>query len=599
MKNKRTLQTLIAVFISVFILFIFNGCGNKKKKTNSHKTDKTIVSLTPTSSPLPEVPLKNTPGETPLKSPDKKTFGNIIPEIKKGGFTKKEIEEISKDGYLSYFYRRKYSKPEVKIVWDAVNKLLPQYTHKDKLLATRSILAYHWVVYRTTANHNMSANIRVTKKYRNLIKRYSKLHEIPHEMMEGVITWENSGGISRRSWAACVGVGQLSAGAVHTSHRFYVPYVKKEKKLASAYRKLNKSFNFPLLKMTGKKHEENARLFNVAKRHRKKRIELGVKDERIIPECNIEDAAIYLKLLYNNYAGRMDLAISAYHNGGLNNNDIIGNHLKRLSGGKTGGSMTQKEIMSAINQYNLSFIDLWKDNTSRGMLSGLRTVFGHITTSANKRLSLGDESDIYPWKVIAGYAALDAPESIRKGLIEKYRGPWDVAECRGLRTYTDYNMIRRGIKSGWLVKLPSSMYKDNGIGAIKDATSSYLKKRKVYNYYVSPEMIGLLQEINSMYRQRTGNNRVKVPLRATLDSRILERYSPGSIPVRYRTHLQGVAVDIDLAKAPYHNKLYRILKELYLGDRIYFVRSGGANRVCINPRYGKYYYEKYRKLKSH
>lgn len=579
-------------------MFIFNGCGNKIKKLASRENHKTIVLLTPTSSPLPEVPLENIPGETPVKTPDKKAFGNIIPEIKKVGFTKKEIEEIGRDGYLSYFYRRKYSKPEVKIVWDAVNKLLPRYNREEKLLATRSILAYHWVVYRTTSSHNISANIRVTKKYRDLIKRYAKLHEVPPEMVEGVITWENSGGISKRSWAACVGVGQLSAGAVHTSHRFYVPYVKKEKKLASAYRKLNKSFNFPLLKMTCKKHEENAHLFNVAKRHRKKRIALGVKDGRTIPECNIEDSVIYLKLLYNNYASRMDLAISAYHNGGLNNNDIIGNRLKRLTGGKTGGNMTQKEIISAINQYDLSFIDLWKDNTSRDMLNGLRTVFGHITTPANRRLALGDESDIYPWKVIAGYAALDAPEPVIRGLIEKYRGPWDVAECRGLRTYADYNMIRRGIKSGWLVKLPSLMYKDNGIGNIEGATSSYLKKRKVYNYYVSPEMIGLLHEINDMYRRRTGNNKVKVPLRAALDSRMLERYTPASIPDRYRTHLQGVSVDVDLAKAPYRNKLYRILKELYLGDRIYFVRNGGANRVCINPRYGKYYYEKYRKLKS-
>jgi len=360
---------------------------------------------------------------------------------------------------------------------------------------------------------------------------------------------------------------------------------------------VNKKFDFPLLEVTGKKHEENARLFNVARRHRKKRIELGVKDERTIPSCNIEDAVIYLKLLYNNYANRMDLAISAYHNGGLNNNDIIGNHLNRLSGGKIGGKMTQKEIIQAINRYELSFIDLWKDNISREMLSGLRTVFGHKTTSANRHLSLGDESDIYLWKVVAAYAALDAPKPVLKGLIEKYRGSWDVAECRGLRTYTNYDMIRRGIRSGWLVKIPSSMYKNCGIGNLEGVTSSYLKNRKVYNFYVSPEMLGLLYEINRMYRRRTGNSKVKVPLRAALESKILERYSPASIPEKYITHLQGVAVDINLAKAHYRNVLYGILKELYLGDRIYFVRKDGANRVCINPRYGKYYYEIYRKLK--
>jgi len=236
-RKTSTIQISMIILISVFVLFIFGSCGDKKEGLKKGKTKKTVISLNPTSSPLPEVPLENAPGESPTKTPDKKDYGNIIPKIKKNSFTKKEIEEISQDGYLSYFYRRKYSKPEVKIVWDAVNKLLPNYSREDKLLATRSILAYHWVVYRTTPTHNMSANVNVTRKYRDLIERYAKLHDIPVEMVEGIITWENSGGISKRSWAACVGVGQLSAGAVHTAHKFYVPYVKKKRRLPDFIKK--------------------------------------------------------------------------------------------------------------------------------------------------------------------------------------------------------------------------------------------------------------------------------------------------------------------------------------------------------------------------
>lgn len=596
--GKHTFLRIIPVLL--ILLFLFPGCGggNKGKIPVDGAQSPGVQAgneLQPDNTQIPDVK-ENV--DLSKEIVEKTVEGGAENKIKTSGFTKEEMDEIKKDGYLSYFYRRKYSKDEIKIVWEAVSKLFPQYSKEDKLLATRSILAYHWVVYRTTPSHNMSANVAVTKKYRDLIEKYSKLHEVPVEMVEGVITWENSGGTSKKSWAACVGVGQLSTGAVNAAHEYYISHLKNKEEMVEIYDLMHGKFNFPLFHIAGKKHILQLDIFDVANRHRETRKKLKVDDERLIPDCNIEDAAVYLKILYNNYENRVDMAISTYHNGGLNNNDILTDYISRASGGKIKGKLTQKEIIAAMDQYKISFISLWRDHRSRDMLNGLRTVFGEITTSANQNLSLGDESDIYPWKVAAGYAALNAPDEVLNRLVEKYRGPWDVAECRGVRIYGGYDEVKAGIKSGWLVKLPSSLYNDKGVGGLQGGSKDYYKSRSMYNYYVAPETLGFLYELNKVYKGRTKNPEIKVPLNAALESKLLEKYGSGKVPEDYRTHLQGLALGVDIANAEHGDILLRILREFFLHDHIYLIRQKGKNRICVNPRYGKYYYEKYLEWKK-
>ena len=591
----------IKLIIIISILLIFPiGCGGGKKGETPVKVDESLKIKSADKSQPDNTQIPDVKDNVDLSKEivEKTVEGGATNNIKTSGFTKEEMDEIKKDGYLSYFYRRKYSKDEIKIVWEAVNKLFPQYSKEDKLLATRSILAYHWVVYRTTPAHNMSANVRVTKKYRDLIDKYAKLHEVPVEMVEGVITWENSGGTSRKSWAACVGVGQLSAGAVNAAHEYYISHLKNKEEMVEIYDLMHSKFNFPLFHIAGKKHIIQLDIYDVANRHRAIKKKLKVDDERLIPDCNIEDAAVYLKILYNNYENRVDMAISTYHNGGLNNNDILTDYIQRASGGKIKGKLNQKEIMAAMNQYKISFISLWRDHRSRDMLNGLRTVFGEITTSANQSYSLGDESDIYPWKVAAGYAALNAPDNVLKDLVNKYQGPWDVAECRGIRIYSSYDSIKSGIKSGWLVKLPSSLYIDKGMGALKGGSGEYYKNRSMYNYYVTPETLGFLYELNRVYRGRTKNKEAKIPLKGALESRILEKYGSGKVPEDYQTHLQGLSLNVDVANAEHGDILLRILREFFLHDHIYLIRNKGKNRICVNPRYGKYYYDKYLEWKK-
>ncbi len=493
---------------------------------------------------------------------------------------------------MAFFYRRKYDKDEIKTVWKVVNKLFPDYTKEEKKLAMRSILTYHWVVYHPTITHNILNNVRVVRTFEKYIKKMAKKHQIPEDMFISILTWENSGGLIRRSWASCVGIGQLSLGAVATAHQYYKPYVKKMGRLKYIYTRLNSTFHFPLFKILQLHAQREIYDFSIAKRHREIQQKLYIKDERHIPQCNIEDSAIYLKLLYNNYANRIDLTISAYHNGGINNNDILRDYIWRHF---HESPKKQKDIIKAIKKYNIKYISLWKDLRSRDMLNGLRTVFGDVTTYQNSHLSLKDESDIYPWKVAAAYGAyISGDVQIRK-LMKKYRGDWDVAECRGMKIYTSIEDIRKDIKKGLLVKLPP-FYIDRGISAKKNPSKLYKKKLYVYNYYVLPETAGFLIRLTKVLRKRSKDPNAKIPIRKALESKILpDKGIAQKIPEDLQTHLQGASLDIDIEKAPHRDILRRILKEGYLHDKIIIVQRKGIYRVCVNPRYGMYFYKFYKK----
>jgi hypothetical protein len=569
---------VIMLLLSIIILPFFTSCGHSERED-----DIVIVPIESGATPKPEGQVHKQ-GST--KTP------HVISVPKSDNFTTAELREIEKDGYLSYFYRRKYSPEEIRIVWHAVNTLFPEYSMDEKHQATRTILAYHWLVYRKTSFHNLPSNLEVTRQYEHLIDKYSRLHEVPAEMVKAVITWENSGCVAKESWAACVGVGQLSMGAVEAAHGYYVRHQEKLRGLARFYKARAEKFNFPLDHTRAIEYQNKVEFFDVAGRHRRMAKQLGIEDERLIPECNIEDAVIYLKMMYESYNNRMDLAISAYHNGSLNNNDIIRSYLSRRVGLNLADSMDHEKILDAVTRNNLKFIDLWNDTHSRNMLNGLRTVYGHITEDHNKHLALGDESDIYNWKVAAAYGALFASDETIRELMHKYSGEWDVAECRGLKLYSSTSEIDKDIQNGRLVKLPP-VCASTGLSDLSGAPSDYQRSKAHYNYYVLPETAGMLISIGSEYQRRTGKPDVKIPLRAALESRRLELYPPGNIPQRYHTHLQGVAVSIDFDRAADPRTLRQIVEEMYMHDRIYWIRKDGINRICVNPRFGRRFFNIY------
>ncbi|MCE1245469.1 MAG: transglycosylase SLT domain-containing protein [Firmicutes bacterium] len=584
----------LSLFLFLFILLcFFSGCAGKDG-TEIPQTDK---DETPSAVSSSSIPAFSEPEASDIKPPDdKKISGNesAIPVIKTKDFDQAELFEIKRDGYLSYYYRRKYTPVEIKTVWNAINAICPQYSKEEKLQAARSVLAYHWVVYKTTFAHNMNNNVGVTAKYRDLIRETSKLHQIPPEMVEAVITWENSGGVNRRSWAACVGVGQLSMGAVHTAHAFYTPYLRRHKQEAARYKALYRHLGWNIFLKALEVHQVELDKYDLAEKHKRLRKKLKIDDERLIPECNIEDAVVYLKLLYGNYGNRMDLAISAYHNGGLNNNDILKDYIKRVAGGIPTSELTQTEIIDAIKKYNISYISLWNDYRSREMMNGLRTVFGDVTGAHNGHLALGDESDIYPWKVIAAWGSQNVSTEVLNSIIDRYRGSvWDYVECKGMKIYDSYDSIKEGIDKGRLVRIPKGICSDAGLGKFEGMPADYVSERKKFNYYITPEMAGFLKELSEVYRGRTKNPKVRIPLRNALNSKALETSTGGLVPERMRPHMMGVSVEIALDKAPYRDKLIRILNEFYLHDHIFFARNGDYNRITLNPRFGKYYYQKY------
>ena len=250
-----------------------------------------------------------------------------------------------------------------------------------------------------------------------------------------------------------------------------------------------------------------------------------------MPICNVEDAVLFMRYLLDLYGDRVDLAISAYHNGVQNTDDLLLDWLKRHAREPVslkGGDRTA--LLEALGRYNLTYLRLWNDERSRCMLNGLFTMDGVPTTAANAREALGDESDLYPWKTLAAAAGLGAPPDLLASLMERYRGPQDEAEAKGFVPRPD------GLRN-----LPGGSR-------------------------VLPEVLAWVASVRARYRSRTGKD---CPIR------IIRRHDTP-------THQQGLAVDV----LPGHPLVRRILREDWLFDRI-FLRPLGrdALHVCLNPRF--------------
>jgi len=522
----------------------------------------------------------------------------VIPEL-----IEKLQESYSLNSVLQTVSYKKYPLDEVKSVRISVNTILPSYTDEEKNQTIMEVLSYHHVVYHETEWHHMERNVQVCRNYQKLIEEKAKLHKVPEAVVKAVITWENSGNTSSISYAACAGLGQLSEGAMERAHQY-------GKDMSKYY--ISKARFFSILyKTTGNDYYRreqiaNASLaeeFKIAERHRYLAKLAGVKDERLVPECNIEDTVLFLKVLLDMYGDRPDFAIAAYHNGVTNMDDLIIDYMKRWMPWTIGSGRPDREsILKTLDTYKINYLTLWKDRRAREMLNGYRTMDGEITSGSNRSQALADESDIYIWKVIAAYGALiSSPESLAERVAE-YRGRWDLVECRDLPMYRSQEEIREAIKAGKLVKLPS-VVKDLGIGVLADATPLYNKEIRCLNYYVTPELAGFLFRLSEELKASTGSkdgNNTSIPVSEALKSKLLQT-GPGQAALEKRenrTHLQGVAADLPASGSPYGELLRSIVNHYYLFDRIYLIYEGPWMHICLNPRFGSEHYQYYCEYKA-
>lgn len=459
------------------------------------------------------------------------------------------------DSRLLDYYYTKYTPEEKAVLKESAARFMPDSLPSRQLDAVQEILSYQYVIYHKTQWHNLENNLEVLGKYEDLLRQFCKKYDLDPSVALGVVCWENSGNIDRISHAACVGLGQLSQGAVARAHHYGGEIAKKKKAEA--------------MEASGEVQEkllEEAESFDLAKTHGKIAKIMDVGDERLIPECNAEDTVVFLKVMMDAYGQKPDLAVSAYHNGVVNNDDLIIELTGKQQAPK-GYDNRRKYVLEKIAEENLDYISLWSRGVIREMLCGWLTMDGEPTNSANAAQALGDESDIYPWKIMGAYGAwLHGPE-MRKKLFERYANRWDNAECSGLPFYNSVAKAEEAIGKGHLERI------------------DLLTTDPANKIYGTPELHGFIKKVQRDLQQAVPGKTYRLPFSALISRAYLAKN--GQVTAVNRTHLQGIAFDCDTRYFSYGRQLDGILQYYYLTDRIYMFREGSLRHICINPRYGE------------
>lgn len=474
--------------------------------------------------------------ETKNVRPDK-----ITQKIKDHKFT---------NSHVYNFYITKYKPEEIRPIKLAVQELNPHYSPSQVMDAVYEVLAYRYVIYKETDWHKINKNVEVAKSYQSMIKQAAKKYDVPTALLLAVITWENSGGTSKISYADCGGLGQMSQGAIAKAHEYSSSISRRLKREAENLKGEEKA-----------KKLREAYLYDSDARHREIAAGLGVHDERLAPLCNIEDSAAFLKVLMNSFDQRADLTISAYHNGTLNNDDLLRELMKIEK------IPHSESIEAIIKENNITYLSLWQNQKIRDMLNGYLTMDKEITTSLNSHNALGDESDIYPWKVFGGYAAfLDTPEGLNDK-IKKCAQSQAALETSGLESFNDLNEVLAAVKKGKLVKL---RHKSGG---------------EKIDIYMTPELAGFIAMLRDKLAKKTGSEKVTIPSSGFLSAKYFEKLRKNS------ENLKGIAFYCHLKNFKFSNELYSIINHAWLNDKIYISKSQDTICVCLNPRFGLEFYE--------
>ncbi len=467
-----------------------------------------------------------------------------------------------------YYLHGKYPQAELDAVADMIDKVFPERSDTQKRQMVAEILSFHHVIYHPTENHDLARNHHTIGKQKALLEKMCARHNVPFYPVFAITSWENSGGVDKVSWADAAGLGQMTWGAVDEAHR-YAARKAIDLKEAAQWEKYQGGIDKdPKRLEKAAKLELMASRLNVEQRHRKMAKDAGVSDERSIPECNLEDVVLFFDYLLSNYGGRADHAIGAYHKGVLNQDDILYDYLRRRDPSVLYPQPADRSsFLNAIERLNVSYLDVWNDPRSREMLNGLRTVEGEKTTRANKHLALGDEADIYPWKVLGSLSGVLASEGYLEKTVERYSVPQLAGEVRGLPAFLGEEGRKKGADQGDLVKAPVQVHK--------------AEPKHERDLWARPELMGYLSHLQDRVDRLNGRPK-KLPIvsmgEADSESPAWER----------ELHSKGVAVKFSMADltAEERKNLESEIQRDYLFDRIYLRSSRDDRHVVVNPRFG-------------
>ncbi|MGM9999257.1 MAG: hypothetical protein ACI38Q_07735 [Candidatus Bruticola sp.] len=521
---------------------------------------------------------------------------------------------------LQDYYKHKYKKRERSAVVNGVKDLLPSYSEEQAEQTVNTILGYHYVVYHQTPQHNLLNNHAVARQVETQLRTICTGLNVPFEAVWAIVSWENSGDVSKVSFANAAGLGQITEGAVETAHAFGKARAEEWRQEAARLRTSDMSED----KIKAERLEKAAKLADCEERHAVLAKNNKLKDERLLMECNLEDSVLFFKYLLSKYGERVDLAISAYHNGVVNNDDVIYAYLRQVKDLNLEAETDHNRIglLEALERYDLKYIDLWNNLYTREILCGLRTVYGERVNDDNSSLALGDESDLYPWKVIASYAGLKAGDNFVRTLQGRYEQPLDFCEVRGLPAYDSLAKWQEGLENDWLCVISSAKFKNFGVDVpaaekiipkvsqakaadkAKNKADESGKKVKAQEkevvpelsdevkaacWYASPELYGYLSSLQKRLIEASGNPNVKLPLKNISGAWAIGRSHKACAANSTESHDRGVAVDFALNKLPavHRNILEKLILEDFLLDVVYIKRApDGIIHVVINPRCG-------------
>lgn len=544
-----------------------------------------------------------------------------------GVFTEESSPYERGASLLSDYYKQKYNKRERAAVVNGVKELLPSYNEEQAEQAVNTILGYHYIVYHQTARHNLLDNHAVARQVEAQLKEICTTLDTPFEPIWAIVSWENSGDVSKVSFANAAGLGQMTEGAVETAHAFGKAKAEEWRLEAARLRTSEVRED----KIKAERLDRAAKLADCEDRHQELTEKNRLKDERLMVDCNLEDSVLFFKYLLSKYGERVDLAISAYHNGVVNNDDVIYAYLRSEKELNLDAETDPNRVglLEALELYDLKYIDLWNNVYTREILCGLRTVYGDKVNSENESLALGDESDLYPWKVIASYVGLKSGDNFVRTLQGRYDLPLDLCEVRGLPMYDSAEKLAEGLKNNWLCSMDPNKFKNCGVDVplaekvvqkvsqakaadkakakggkadkakkaeAKEVIPELSPETKAQCWYASPELYGYLAGLQQRFISASGNSNVKLPLQTISGAWALNKNQNACKADSMDTHLRAVAADLDLSKLPavHRQLLEKLILQDFLLDTIYIKRAdGNIIHLVLNPRCGSYFIQNY------
>jgi hypothetical protein len=514
-----------------------------------------------------------------LRTPPPKALGVASPSPTPAELIPTTLEvpnqQLSRSRLRNY-YLHKYSAEQLESTRAAVALVLPNYNHSDALSARAEMLAFNYVVFHETEYHRLNVNHNTIRPYEALLKRLCHNFDVPLYPVLAIVSWENSGARTKVSWANAAGLGQMTWGAIEQAHA-------SARKIALGLREKAKAHPEQAPQLLAE-----ADLLNLSDRHQKYARAHHLPDERFSPEANLEDVVMFFKFLLEEYGGDIDLAIVAYHQGVGNMDDILQDYLSRKDPSAPTPDIDRRPFIDALKRWNITYVTLWNDLRSRQMLNGLRTMKGVTTTPDNIGDALGDESDIYLWKVLGSLAGYERGDAFVQKQMALNKAPQAQVEMAGLPIYDSADAIHRALDMGTLVQSRFRPVPDRkGTPAL---TGSFVGEDTL----VTPELEGYLIHLTDRFRVATGNAQASLPLRNLMAVRSLQA---GSRSLFTRVQLRGVTAVLVPSRLEdlQHQALARLLTEDFTMDRIYKVSLRDKSQLlCLNPRYGDEFLNYYR-----